>query len=117
MIYHVTKGAVDTLAWAMARELEEHGVTAVSLHPGFTRTERVLSAFEKDGALGEEWEQQKAQTHSPLYVGRAVAALAADGRVLEKTGRTLLVGKLAREYGFTDVDGRQPQWPPESGER
>jgi NAD(P)-dependent dehydrogenase (short-subunit alcohol dehydrogenase family) len=99
--YDVAKAAVNRLAWALARELRPHGVTAVALAPGFMRTERVLAAhaqrpFDLSG------------TESPEYLGRAVAALAADADVLSKTGRVLPVGELAREYGFTDVDGRQP---------
>jgi hypothetical protein len=53
-------------------------------------------------------EQQLAQTESPAYIGRAVAALASDPGVIRRSGQALAVGDLAREYGFTDVDGRQP---------
>ena len=113
VLYHTTKVAVDTMAWAMAQELRERGVTALSLHPGFTRTEAVTIHYENNPSYNETFGELLEVTHSPLYVGRAVAALAADPKVMEKTGETLLVGTLAREYGFTDVDGRQPRWPPE----
>jgi NAD(P)-dependent dehydrogenase (short-subunit alcohol dehydrogenase family) len=85
----------------MAQELRPHGVAAVALAPGFMRTERVAAAhaiqpFDLSG------------TESPEYLGRAVAALAANPRVLDKTGEVLTVGDLARAYGFTDIDGTQP---------
>lgn len=97
--YDVAKAAVDRLAFAMARDLRPHGVAALSLYPGFVRTERV-----ERGAS----EKELASTESPLYTGRAVAALARDPGVLDKTGRSFAVGDLAREYGFTDADGSRP---------
>jgi NAD(P)-dependent dehydrogenase (short-subunit alcohol dehydrogenase family) len=101
LYYDVSKAAVNRLAWGMARELRPHGVAAVALAPGFMRTERVMAAHAaRPFDLGG--------TESPEYLGRAVAALAADPDVMTKTGRVLTVGELAREYGFTDVDGRQP---------
>jgi NAD(P)-dependent dehydrogenase (short-subunit alcohol dehydrogenase family) len=96
LVYDVAKAAVIRLAWGMAQELRDHGVAAVSLHPGFTRTEKVLDGY--GGDLGP--------TNSPQYVGRAIAVLAADPSVLEKSGQELRVGDVAAEYGFTDVDGR-----------
>lgn len=111
LFYHVVNHAVDTMTIAMAGDLEEHGVAAVSIQPGFTRTERVLEAYE------EEPEKREADridevTHSPRYVGRAVTALATDPDRMERTGGVFPVGELALAYGFTDVDGRRPQWPP-----
>jgi len=101
LYYDVAKAAVIRIALGMARELRPHGVAAVALAPGFMRTERVMAAhaaqpFDLSG------------TESPEYLGRAVAALAADPRVLERSGQVLTVGDLAREYGFTDIDGSQP---------
>jgi NAD(P)-dependent dehydrogenase (short-subunit alcohol dehydrogenase family) len=99
--YDVCKMASDRMALAMAHELRKFGVTAVALHPGFVRTERVDVAWELIG-------QGPAQVvHSPEYVGRAVAALAADVDAIELSGRGLAVGDLATTYGFADVDGRQ----------
>ena len=90
------------MAFGMDEELRPHGVAAVALAPGFMRTERVLAAHAAEPFdLGP--------TESPEYLGRAIAALAADPGVLAKSGRLLTVGDLAREYGFTDVDGRQPE--------
>ena len=99
--YDVAKTAVDRMTAGMAHELREHGVAAVVLYPGFTRTERVEAAFERDGVLEG--------TESPRYAGRAVAALAADPDVMARSGGVFKTGELAREYGFSDVDGRQPE--------
>lgn len=115
LAYWVVNHAVDRMTEAMAGDLGKHGAAAVSVHPGFTLTERV------DEAYADEPERRKADridevTHSPRYIGRAVVALAADPDVMERTGKAFPVGVLAREYGFTDVDGRQPQWPPEEVE-
>ena len=102
LFYDVAKAAIIRMALGMAEELRPHGVAAVALAPGFMRTERVLAAHAAEPFdLGP--------TESPEYLGRAVAALAADPGVLAKSGRLLTVGDLAREYGFTDVDGRQPE--------
>ncbi len=82
----------------------------MALAPGFMRTERVLGAFQ---ATEENWQSvpHLAQTESPEYVGRAVARLAADPKVMKKSGRAFQSGELAREYGFPDLDGRQvPPW-------
>ena len=102
LFYDVAKAAIIRMAFGMAHDLRPHGVAAVALAPGFMRTERVIAAhaaqpFDLSG------------TESPEYLGRAVAALAADPNVLAKSGRLLTVGDLAREYGFTDIDGRQPE--------
>lgn len=100
LYYDVTKAASIRFTSSLAHELRTHGIAAIALAPGFMRTERVMAAhaahpFDLSG------------TESPEYVGRAVAALLADPKFMEKSGTTLLVGDLASEYGFTDVDGRQ----------
>lgn len=100
VFYDVAKAAVNRMAYGMARELRPHGIVVVSLAPGFVRTERVQAAFATSGQWPENLE-------SAEYIGRAVVALAADHTVLARSGRTLTVGELAREYGFTDIDGRQ----------
>jgi NAD(P)-dependent dehydrogenase (short-subunit alcohol dehydrogenase family) len=100
--YDVTKHASDRMVRTMAAELARHGVTAVALHPGFVRTERVEAAWD---AIGEGPAQV---AHSPEYVGRAVALLAADPSVADRSGQRLTVGDMAIELGFHDVDGRQP---------
>lgn len=99
--YDVSKTATERLTRAMAYELRDSAVTAVAVQPGFTRTERVLDAVGADP-------EALAETESPLYTGRAVVALASDSDVEERSGGVFRVGGLAREYGFTDVDGTQP---------
>jgi NAD(P)-dependent dehydrogenase (short-subunit alcohol dehydrogenase family) len=98
--YDLAKMAINRLAYAMAVELRPYNVTAVALSPGWMRTEAVVA----HGHTPEEL----SQTESVEYIGRAVAALAGDPDVLEKTGRVLTVGELAAEYGFADIDGSQP---------
>ena len=98
--YGVAKAASDRMAACMAYELREHHVAAVSLYPGLVRTEAVLKAAEHFDLSNSE---------SPQFIGRAIAALAADPGILHKSGKTLVAAALAQEYGFTDVDGKQPR--------
>jgi len=108
LFYDLAKAAMARLALAMAEELRPHGVASIALSPGWMRTEFVLAGHQTDEA---RWQQRPAlaRTESPRYLGRAVAALAADPHVLARSGRVLRVGDLAHEYGFTDIDGRRPQ--------
>jgi NAD(P)-dependent dehydrogenase (short-subunit alcohol dehydrogenase family) len=99
LFYDLSKTAINRMAFGMARELREYDIAAVALSPGYMRTERVLADDEFDDLD---------QTESPEYIGRAVAALAADPDVMEQTGQILRVADLAREYDFTDIDGTQP---------
>jgi NAD(P)-dependent dehydrogenase (short-subunit alcohol dehydrogenase family) len=87
------------MAACMSFELKPQHVTALALYPGLVRTEAVL----KDQAFFD-----MSNSESPQFIGRAVAALAADPNVLEKSGKAYLAAALALEYGFTDIDGRQP---------
>jgi NAD(P)-dependent dehydrogenase (short-subunit alcohol dehydrogenase family) len=107
LFYDLAKHAMARLVWAMAQELREHGVAALAVAPGFMRTERVSEAFRRAGAA-HALDGPGGPKETPAYLGRAVVALASDRSVLEKSGRLLEVGTLAREYGFTDVDGTQP---------
>jgi NAD(P)-dependent dehydrogenase (short-subunit alcohol dehydrogenase family) len=104
--YDLAKSAMNRLAFGMAQELRPHGVASLALSPGWMRTEFVLAGHQTDEA---HWRERPAlaRTESPRYLGRAVAALAADPEVMQKSGAVHRVGDLAREYGFTDVDGRQ----------
>jgi NAD(P)-dependent dehydrogenase (short-subunit alcohol dehydrogenase family) len=102
LFYDVAKAAIVRMAFGMANELKPHNVTAIALAPGFMRTERVLDAHEAEPF-------DLSITESPTYLGRAVRALASDPNVIAKSGQVLTAGELAREYGFTDVDGRQPE--------
>jgi NAD(P)-dependent dehydrogenase (short-subunit alcohol dehydrogenase family) len=95
--YDVVKAATDRLVVAMAHELRDHGVAALGVYPGFTRTEAVMEAFA--GAPPPE-------THSPAFVGRAVAAVLADPAAIELSGAGVQAAVLARRYGFADTDGR-----------
>lgn len=106
LFYDLAKAAMTRLAFGMAQELRPHGVASLAVSPGWMRTEFVLAGHHTDEA---HWHERPAlaRTESPRYLGRAVAALAADPRVLDKSGGVYRVGDLAREYGFTDVDGRQ----------
>jgi dehydrogenase/reductase SDR family protein 1 len=96
----VAKGATDRLTASAASQLRPHGVAVVSLYPGLVRTEGVLAWADHLDLSNSE---------SPRFVGRAVTALAADPTVLERTGEVLVAAELARDYGFTDVDGAQPR--------
>jgi NAD(P)-dependent dehydrogenase (short-subunit alcohol dehydrogenase family) len=97
--YGAAKAAVDRMGIYMAHELRQHNVAAVVLYPGLVRTESVLEAAEYFDLSNSE---------SPQFIGRAVAALAADPELMRKSGQILVAAALALEYGFTDVDGKQP---------
>jgi dehydrogenase/reductase SDR family protein 1 len=98
--YGVAKAATDKMTADMAIELKPHGVAVVSLYPGLVRTEKVMEAA--------AW-LDLSNSESPEFVGRAVAALAGDADVLRHTGRVLVAAALAKEYGFTDIDGTTPR--------
>ena len=110
--YDLAKASVLRLAFAQAHELEPLGCTAVALTPGWLRSEMMLENF---GVTEENWSERgkapanyAAISESPLFVGRAVVALAADADVRRRNGGSFSSGELAREYGFTDLDGSQP---------
>jgi dehydrogenase/reductase SDR family protein 1 len=98
--YGVAKAATDKMTADMAHELRGHNVAVVSLYPGLVRTEKVMQAAAFLDMSNSE---------SPQFIGRAVAALAADEHINEKSGQILVAAGLAREYGFTDIDGQQPR--------
>lgn len=107
------KLALKAFALNMATELKTHGVAAVAITPGFLRSESMLEHF---GVTEQNWrdagkkDPNFLQSESPLFVGRAVAALAAEPKVLARSGHLFSSWALAREYGFTDADGRRPDW-------
>ena len=111
--YDFAKAAAIRLAYALATELQDTQITALALTPGFLRSEAMLARF---GVTEENWiEGVKADPHfieseTPCFVGRAVVALAKDPGVRAKAGRVFASWTLAREYGFTDIDGRSPDW-------
>lgn len=111
VFYDLAKAAVLRLAWSQAQELRPHGATAVAVTPGWLRSEAMLEHF---GVTEANWRDATAKqphfiiSESPAYVGRAVAALAGDPDVARWSGQSLSSGQLAKVYGFTDVDGSQP---------
>jgi len=98
--YGVSKAATDKMTADMATELKPHGVAVVSLYPGLVRTEKTMEAAKFLDLTNSE---------SPEFIGRAIAALAADPDVLRNTGNVLVAAALAMEYGFTDIDGKSPR--------
>jgi NAD(P)-dependent dehydrogenase (short-subunit alcohol dehydrogenase family) len=98
--YGVSKAATDKLTADMAVDLQPHRVAVVSLYPGLVRTEKVMEAA--------QW-LDLSNSESPEFIGRAVAALAADPDVLRHSGKVLVAAGLAIEYGFSDIDGRAPR--------
>jgi NAD(P)-dependent dehydrogenase (short-subunit alcohol dehydrogenase family) len=109
--HDLIKASVMRLGHVMAEELRRHHVTAVSLSPGYLRSEVMLDHF---GVPEERWEDAGKKdplflgSESPIYLGRAIAALAADPKKMELSGEAMGSGELARRYGVTDYDGRQP---------
>jgi NAD(P)-dependent dehydrogenase (short-subunit alcohol dehydrogenase family) len=112
MFYDLIKVAITRMGKMLADELTPHGVTSVALTPGFLRSEEMLEHFGvtedtwRDGIATDKW---FAISETPHYVGRAVAALAADPDVARWAGKALSSGVLAKVYGFTDLDGSQPE--------
>jgi len=111
LFYDLAKTSVIRMAWAQAQELQPHRCTAVALTPGWLRSEMMLDNF---GVGESNWRDATAAephfviSETPRYVGRAVAHLAADPNVARWNGRSLSSGGLAKEYGFTDLDGSRP---------
>ena len=111
LFYDLAKTSGVRMAWALAHELKPHQCTALALSPGWLRSEQMLDNY---GVTEENWrDATKVQPHfiiseTPRYVGRAVAHLAADADVARWNGQSLSSGQLAKVYGFTDVDGSQP---------
>jgi dehydrogenase/reductase SDR family protein 1 len=98
--YGVSKAATDKMTSDMAHELRTHNVAVVSLYPGLVRTEKVMEAA--------QW-LDLSNSESPQFIGRAVVALAADGRVMERSGKVQVAAALGKEFGFADVDGKSPR--------
>jgi NAD(P)-dependent dehydrogenase (short-subunit alcohol dehydrogenase family) len=111
MFYDVVKVGLTRLGKMLHHEVSPHGITSVSLTPGFLRSEAMLEGF---GVTEENWrdaigkDKYFAISETPFYIGRAVVALASDPDVARWSGKALSAGQLAREYGFTDVDGSRP---------
>ncbi|HEX3393574.1 MAG TPA: SDR family oxidoreductase, partial [Acidimicrobiales bacterium] len=113
LFYDLAKSSAIRLALAQGEELREHGIAAVAVSPGFLRSEAMLELF---GVTETTWRDAIAKdphfafSETPRYLGRAVAALAADPDKMARTGTATATWELYRDYGFTDVDGTQPDW-------
>lgn len=109
--YDLAKVAVNRMAWAHAKDLEKHGATSVSVTPGWLRSEMMLDYY---GVTEENWRDATAKvphfviSETPRFIGRAIAALAADPDRARWNGQSLSSGGLAQIYGFTDLDGSRP---------
>jgi NAD(P)-dependent dehydrogenase (short-subunit alcohol dehydrogenase family) len=109
----VVKSSLKAFAVAMAGELHQHGVAAIAITPGFLRSESMLQHF---GVTEENWrdggrkDKHFLESETPMFLGRAVAALAADPNVMARSGDILSSWEVARDYGICDVDGRRPDW-------
>ena len=112
-LYDLVKTTVIRLAFSYAEELRPHGIASVAVTPGFLRSEAMLEYF---GVTAENWRAGSKKdpnflhSETPVFVGRGIAALARDPKVLAKSGQTFSSWRLAREYGFTDADGSRPDW-------
>jgi len=115
ILYDLGHEGINRLIAAMSKEAKKAKITVIGLNPGFMRTERVLMHM-KTEALKRQYRFDLSE--SPEYIGRAVAALAADKNVIQKTGQLLWASDMAQEYGFTDVDGRFiPRFDPKAPEQ
>jgi len=108
--YDAVKCAVNRLAFSLGHDLTPYGATAVAITPGWLRSEMMLDNY---GVTEQNWRDAAAppgfaESETPRYVGRAVAAIAADQQRSRWHQRSVTAAELAREYGFTDLDGRQP---------
>src|SRR5262245_11170924 len=119
VFYDLAKVAVNRLAFSQGHELKAHGATAIALTPGWLRSEMMLDAYrvseanwrealDRTGDGGPRAPASFSLSESPRYVGRAVAALAADPDRARWNQQSVSSAQLAREYGFTDADGSQP---------
>lgn len=107
LFYWLSKVAINRMTYKMAEELKKRRVAVVALAPGWLRTAHILQHYETDDRNAHKISALQG-SESTEYAGRAVVALATDAQVMEKTGRVLRTRELGPEYGFTDVDGRQP---------
>lgn len=111
--YDLVKSTVIRMAYAMSEELRKHHIAAIAVSPGWLRSEAMLDHF---GVTVDNWKDAIAKdrhfvaTESPLYVGRAVAALVSDPNAIAKSGQVFSSATLAHEYGFTDIDGTHPDF-------
>lgn len=103
--YDLAKNTLVRMAYGLSIELKEDNIAVLAVTPGFMRTELVLKYHHSDEEHWKEAEDLK-QTETPYYIGRGIASLASDSNVMKKSGKVFKVGELAKEYRFTDIDGR-----------
>lgn len=112
--YDLIKQAVNRLAFGLAKELTPHGITALAVTPGFLRSEEMLDTYfhvtEDTWFEGARRDPNFIASETPFFVGRAVAALAADPTIAQRAGGVYTSWNLSDEYGFRDIDGRHPHW-------
>jgi NAD(P)-dependent dehydrogenase (short-subunit alcohol dehydrogenase family) len=111
--YDIVKTTVIRIAFALSKELQPKGITALAVTPGFLRSEAMLEHFgvtEENWRDGAKTDPYFISSETPFYVGRAIAALSADPKVIEKSGKAFSSWGLMEEYGFTDINGEQPNW-------
>lgn len=113
LVYDLVKMAAIRLAFGLAQELRADGVAAIAVTPGFLRSEEMLEAF---GVSEADWRDAVARvpdfvaSETPLFVGRCIAALAAEPEPMKRSGRVYASWDLAREHGLCDADGARPHW-------
>lgn len=113
LFYDLAKSSVIRLAFGMAEELRPHGVVALAVTPGFLRSEAMLDHFgvsEANWRDGAKRDPHFIASETPYFVGRGVAALAADANVANKAGGVYASWTLSDQYGFIDIDGNRPHW-------
>lgn len=113
LFYDLSKMGAIRMAYDMAQDLKDYNITALAVTPGFLRSEEMLDYFgvtEENWRDGAEKDPHFIASETPYFVGRAIAALAADPNAHEKAGEVWASWTLAKEYGFKDMDGRQPDW-------
>ena len=110
LVLDLRASAVERLALLWSLHLRPRGIASILLYPGFTRTEGIEESFATGGSYFDGWTEERflSETASIYYSGRATAVLAADPLLMERTGSVLTAAEVAREYGFTDVSGAQP---------
>lgn len=103
--YDLAKNALNRMAYGLSTEVKQNNIAVLAVSPGWMRTELVLKEFQTNE---NDWHEiaELSNTESPYYIGRAITALASDPDVMKKNGQVLRVGDLAKEYQFTDIDGR-----------
>lgn len=113
VLHFLTKSTLKLLAFVLAEELRKHRVAAVSVTPGYLRSESMLERFgvgEQNWRDGGRKDPNFLESESPLFVGRGIAALAADPKAFERSGDIISSWELGRHYGVADADGRRPDW-------